>query len=319
MSRLFIDKQLEEIVLVLENEASFYKAYTLSSTEKPALARTLLVRQVKKHLAAFDETIRVAVNTNHIDAWRADREVMRRYFDERYDIKGRMDEGCDHYAGVRIPSPWSPPAKEKEKEPVHASYICQLTQEHHDWAVEHLAPMKHRIARRNDGGDMREAILVALMDQIKSLERAPNNGWRADREVIRRRLVALWGIQNEDPSDYYAGRGLMSVPSEFTPNFTNVRAEFDALIKSTPRPIKEEPTMSATNANAIIEVTTKTLVNGQDVATMSDSSIYELIAAQEAKIAELDAIKTKPKKLVAEIEKRQAGIVALVAYLDSKE
>lgn len=319
MSRFFTDKQLEEIVLVLENEASFYRAYMTSSVNQPAAARALLARQVRKHLVAFDETIRAAVHANHIEAWRADREVMRRYFDERYDIKGRENEGDDHYAGIRIPSPWSTPVKEKEKKPMHETYICQLTQEHRDWAVEHLAPMKHLIARRNDSGDMREGILAALKDQIKSLECAPPNGWRADREVIRRRLLLLWGGANEDPSDYYAGRRLMSVPSEFTPNFTNVRAEFDALIKSTPQPTKEEPTMSATNANAIIEVTTKTLVNGQDVATMSDSSIYELIAAQEAKIAELDAIKTKPKKLVAEIEKRQAGIVALVTYLDSKE
>ena len=73
------------------------------------------------------------------------------------------------------------------------------------------------------------------------------------------------------------------------------------------------------NTTAVIEVTTKTLVNGQDVAAMSDASIYDMIAAQEAEIERLSAIKTKPKKLMAEIEKRQAGIAALVAHLDSKE
>lgn len=77
---------------------------------------------------------------------------------------------------------------------------------------------------------------------------------------------------------------------------------------------EQEPTMSKP-----IEITTKTLVNGADIANFTDSQVYELIAAEEAKIAELDKIKTKPKKLVAEIEKRQAGIAALVAYLDSKE
>lgn len=40
---------------------------------------------------------------------------------------------------------------------------------------------------------------------------------------------------------------------------------------------------------------------------------------QEAQVEELEKIKTKPKKLVNEIEKRKAGIQALVDYLDSKE
>jgi hypothetical protein len=71
--------------------------------------------------------------------------------------------------------------------------------------------------------------------------------------------------------------------------------------------------------DAIIEITTKTLVNGKDVAEMKDSEVYALIAAQENKVKELEAIGNKPKKLVAEIDKRKAGIQALVDYLDSKE
>jgi hypothetical protein len=52
---------------------------------------------------------------------------------------------------------------------------------------------------------------------------------------------------------------------------------------------------------------------------MSNSEIFSLIAVQEAEIEALKKIKTQPKKLVAEIAKRQAGIEALVAHLDSKE
>lgn len=73
------------------------------------------------------------------------------------------------------------------------------------------------------------------------------------------------------------------------------------------------------NKTEIITIETKTLINGVDITTFKDSEIYSLIAAQEAEIDTLDKIKTKPKKLVAEIEKRKAGIEALVAYLDSKE
>lgn len=70
---------------------------------------------------------------------------------------------------------------------------------------------------------------------------------------------------------------------------------------------------------AIIDITTKTLVNGTDIKDMADSQVYDLIASQEAAIADLEKINAKPKKLVAEIDKRKAGIAALVAYLDSKE
>lgn len=74
----------------------------------------------------------------------------------------------------------------------------------------------------------------------------------------------------------------------------------------------------AINTAAIV-ITTKTLVNGVDIATLADSAIYDLIAKQEAAVADLEKIDNKPKKLVNEIAKRKAGIQALVDYLDSKE
>ncbi len=73
------------------------------------------------------------------------------------------------------------------------------------------------------------------------------------------------------------------------------------------------------NKTEIIKIETKTFVNGVDISTLDDASVYALIATQEAQIKELDKIETKPKKLTAEIEKRKAGVKALVDYLDSKE
>lgn len=81
---------------------------------------------------------------------------------------------------------------------------------------------------------------------------------------------------------------------------------------------KETIMNNAINTAAIV-ITTKTLVNGFDIAGMSDSTIYDLIAKQEAAVADLEKIDNKPKKLVNEIAKRKAGIQALVDYLDSKE
>lgn len=81
---------------------------------------------------------------------------------------------------------------------------------------------------------------------------------------------------------------------------------------------KETIMNHAINTAAIV-ITTKTLVNGVDIATLADSGIYDLIAKQEAAVADLEKIDNKPKKLVNEIAKRKAGIQALVDYLDSKE
>jgi hypothetical protein len=70
---------------------------------------------------------------------------------------------------------------------------------------------------------------------------------------------------------------------------------------------------------APLEVKTHTTVNGTDIASMPDSAIYNLISNQENEIKALKEINAKPKRLINEIAKREAGIAALVAYLDSKE
>jgi hypothetical protein len=61
--------------------------------------------------------------------------------------------------------------------------------------------------------------------------------------------------------------------------------------------------------NKPITVTTITLVNGVDASKMTNAEIFDLIEA-------LKKIKAQPKKLVAEIAEREAGIAALVAHLD---
>ena len=64
-----------------------------------------------------------------------------------------------------------------------------------------------------------------------------------------------------------------------------------------------------TSMNKPITVTTITLVNGVDASKMTNAEIFDLIEA-------LKKIKAQPKKLVAEIAEREAGIAALVAHLD---
>ena len=68
-----------------------------------------------------------------------------------------------------------------------------------------------------------------------------------------------------------------------------------------------------------ITVTTPTLVNGTDISKLSDSQVYEMIRQAENEIANLEAIKNKPARLKAEIEKLQAGIDALVAAMNARD
>lgn len=85
------------------------------------------------------------------------------------------------------------------------------------------------------------------------------------------------------------------------------------------QPVTETTETAETIMTKAIEITTKTFVNGADLANLADAQVYELISAEEARIKELNNIENKPKKLLAEIAKRQAGIKALVDHLDSKE
>lgn len=97
----------------------------------------------------------------------------------------------------------------------------------------------------------------------------------------------------------------------------SARADDPKSAAAKPQPVSEpqpkEPTMKH------IEITTKTLVNGQDIANMEDAAIYDLIAQQEAHVESLNAIKNKPVRLQREIEKCEAGIQALVKFLDDKD
>lgn len=153
------------------------------------------------------------------------------------------------------------------------------------------------------------------------------------REYIRRYLCEQWAVDTDgeklgvnsrikeevDPDfDIFGDDPVPAKPNDSntqqppsTPPANNL-SDLDNLLA----PPKETIMNSTLTTNIAIE--TKTLVNGKDIKDYTDASIYDLIAAQEAEIERLEAIKTKPKKLVAEIEKRKAGIQALVDHLDSK-
>lgn len=81
-----------------------------------------------------------------------------------------------------------------------------------------------------------------------------------------------------------------------------------------PPQLPKETTMNTTTP--ALEV--KTFIFGDDATNMADSEIFAKIASIEGKIADLDKIQTKPKKLVAVIDGMRADIQKLVDFVDAR-
>lgn len=129
-----------------------------------------------------------------------------------------------------------------------------------------------------------------------------------DRDQLRRYFDERWSIPQDEANKYAHDPTIWSHLQPPQPKESSMPVLF-----STPDLQLKEPQAMT------IKITTKTFANDMDVSKMSNAQIYDLIKQQEADIAGLEAIKAKPKKLLAEIAERQAGIDALVAYLDSQE
>lgn len=132
-----------------------------------------------------------------------------------------------------------------------------------------------------------------------------------DRDQLRRYFDERWKLSQTEVNKYE------HIPSIWASMQTKEPAVacsfFHAPDQLAPPVQPKEPDM-----NTAIKITTKTFAGNTDIAEMTDSQIYGLISMQEAEIKGLEAIENKPKRLVAEIEARKAGIAALVAHLDSK-
>ena len=82
-----------------------------------------------------------------------------------------------------------------------------------------------------------------------------------------------------------------------------------------PQPFPEYKAMNT----SILTLTTKHYINGTNIASLSNSQIYNLIAQQEAAIKDLEAIANKPNSLTKEIADRKASIQTLVDFLNDRD
>ena len=68
-----------------------------------------------------------------------------------------------------------------------------------------------------------------------------------------------------------------------------------------------------------ITVTTQVNVNGVNADNYTDAQLFDMIRQQEAEINNLQALINKPQSLLREIKTRQAGIDALVNFMNERD
>ena len=68
-----------------------------------------------------------------------------------------------------------------------------------------------------------------------------------------------------------------------------------------------------------ITVTTQVNVNGVNADNYTDAQLFDMIRQQETAINNLQALTNKPQSLLREIDTRQAGIDALVSFMNERD
>lgn len=330
--------KLHEIAIVLENEVSFVEQYKTCAGDY-ARARTMIY-ELACRFAPHPAHVLRASSALCCDDAMINREHLRRYFDDIYDIKARAGSSFIFGKEAPILEFWCDEVKDApypKAEPKADKTMYELPRPGDKFDTS-FATRDH--IRRDRHGMIWNDVELNKLRQLsakgmpleaicKSLQR-PADG--VINKLRQTHMIAtelgpggypvysytkhILAFQQQAPDELKAEiDGHINCAQAHFSKVEAIAAELQAFSPSTPE--KELPIMNAKTAT--IEVTTKTLVNGKDINDFSDAEVYQLIADQEAEIARLEAIKAKPKKLMAEIEKRQGGIAALVAYLDSKE
>lgn len=333
---------LHEIALTLENEREFHDEYKARAPDLCHGGRRDLILSIGgKLLSNGGPSLRLTAE---------DREQLRRYFDDIYDMPATVVHKAggvySDMSGLPTIEFWLdsvkyPPKVKAKPEPSDLRPVNGTV-----FDTSYINDSAGKVQWLRAGlrwTDDEERALVRMFLSGSTLKNVAQDLQRAPSALVER-LVDLRYLQREAyevykyrylvrlpplkhattelgytpiPDDYLADiPGTVEVPrerlqQEVADHLTQAANSFQSLANNL-----KEIIMSKTE---IITIETKTLINGVEISTFKDSEIYSLIAAQESEINSLEQIKAKPKKLIAEIEKRKAGIEALVAYLDSKE
>lgn len=233
-----------------------------------------------------------------------DRDQLRRYFDAKFEVTQVETNKYGH-----IPSVWD--------DTLTNEYACKL----HEVALvlenDGRFHSDYNAAGSQHSGNRRD--LIALACRRNKID-CPHGAFY---EQLKRYFDDTYDVPPSDDGSADTASYARDPTIEFWldkvrhPELPPKKATPMAVPAYLPPPTPTTP--KETTVNKAIAITTITLANGNDVSKMTDAEVFDMIAQQEAQIETLKKIKAQPKKLVAEIAAREAGIAALVAHLDSKD
>lgn len=79
------------------------------------------------------------------------------------------------------------------------------------------------------------------------------------------------------------------------------------------------PTPTTITMSKAITITTQVNVNGVNADNYTDAQLFDMIRQQETEIKNLQTLTNKPQSLLREIDTRQAGIDALVSFMNERD
>ena len=129
--------------------------------------------------------------------------------------------------------------------------------------------------------------------------------------LSRLKLAATTPAEREEMRLYFEERYSLKPTSVINArSATNLLDKLAEPLPPTPAPI----TMSKA-----ITITTQVNVNGVNADNYTDAQLFDMIRQQETEIKTLQALTNKPQSLLREIDTRQAGINALVSFMDERD
>ena len=137
--------------------------------------------------------------------------------------------------------------------------------------------------------------------------------------IERLRLAAATQAEREEMRLYLEERYVLRPTS-----VANARSATNLLDKlAKPLPPAPAPTPTPTPAtitmSKAITITTQVNVNGVNADNYTDAQLFDMIRQQETEIKHLQALTNKPQSLLREIDTRQAGIDALVSFMNERD
>lgn len=131
--------------------------------------------------------------------------------------------------------------------------------------------------------------------------------------ISRLKLAATTPAEREEMRLYFEERYSLKPTS-----VNHARSQTNRLGELT-KPSPPTPTPTPNTMTKAITVTTQVNVNGVNADNYTDAQLFDMIRQQEAEIKHLQALTNKPQSLLREIDTRQAGIDALVNFMNERD